>query len=472
MKRPLLLALAFVFGGGCAVGPDFDQPSALTPEGVATLASSSATFTANEPAERWWAVFADPRLDALIEEARLKNQDHQAALARVQASRAVALQSKGLLLPTVSLNGSYTYQQYSGTGFFGGIGAAPFQSWTGTGDLSYELDLWGRLRRTIESADADAFASEEDRKTVEITLTADVADAWFDLGQTTESLAIARENEELLQETLGIATARRDAGAVGELAVESARRDLETARAAIPEAKRAHEVAAHRLAILLGSPPDRRFDASPSVAFDLPAEIPVGVPSTLLRRRPDVRAAELRVRSANAQIGAAIANYFPTLTLVGDAGYSSEKLTTIARPASQQWSLGPQLHIPIFQLATNYYLVSEKEARTQAAIADYRSIVLRAFAEVADAMSGIQGHREARDHDVEVVAASRRAVELAESSFKEGVTSYLDVLDAQRTLVQARTSLLKAQRDLLGDLVHLEKALGGGWTQPAEKEKP
>ncbi len=463
-------AFAVVIGAGCAVGPDFQPPEPIAPSAIAAPASASETtrFTDREPEDRWWKVFADPALDAMVDEARLKNQDHQAALARVQAARAVAFQSAGLLLPDASLNGSYVYQQQSATGFFGSIASEPYQTFTGTGDLSYEIDLWGRLRRTIESADADALASEEDRRTVEITLTADVADAWFDLGQATESLEIARENVALNEETLSIATARVAAGAVGELAVESARRDLESARATLPEARRLHAVAAHRLAILLGSPPDRRFDASPSVAFGLPLEIPVGVPATLLRRRPDVRAAELRVRSANAQIGAAFANYFPTITIVGDAGYSSESVNKLPRPASQQWDIGPSIHIPLLQLATNYYLVAEKEARTREAIANYRSIVLRAFGEVADAMAGIEGHKEARDHYVEVVAASRRAVALAETSYKEGVTSYLEVLDAQRTLVQGRTNLLQAQRDLLGDMVHLEKALGGGWTKSVE----
>jgi multidrug efflux system outer membrane protein len=262
--------------------------------------------------------------------------------------------------------------------------------------------------------------------------------------------------------------ARVDAGATPELALERARGELEVARADVPEAQRRRAVAAHRLAILTGSPPDRRFDASPSVAFELPPALPVGVPSALLQRRPDVRAAEERVRSANADVGAALGEFFPRVMISGSAGYLSARAETLARPTSQIWDIGPSISIPLFAGGTTYYRWQEKKALTDAAIAQYRSTVLRAFGEVADSVAGIEASREQRDRYDAAVRSSRHAVELSDAGYRQGATAYIEVLDAQRALLAARTNLLRSRRALLGALVHLEKALGGGWTELAE----
>lgn len=477
--RAVAVVLALGTLAACAVGPDHETPKSSTPDAVATLAAtgaeSSFSFTQDAPPVRWWAMFGDARLESLVDEARAANQDLQAAIARLQAARALAHEAFAPLFPAVSLNGSYSYQLVApnsynlGSGFT--IPDTPYQLWTGTGDLSYELDLWGRIRRGVEAAEADVIAADEDRKTAEVSLTADVAQAWFDLGEADASLVNARQAVAIRHESRELVGAMAAAGAANDLDIERAQGELETSEAAIPEAQRRRAVAEHRLAILLGKPADVRFQASPSVAFALPPAVPVGVPSSLLERRPDVRAALARVKSSNARIGEAFARYFPTISITGSAGYQSAQVSTLARPTSQLWSIGPSLHLPLFEGGQTYFLVLEQEAHKSEAIALYRATVLRAFGEVADALTGIVGHAAARDRNAAAVASDERALALADQSYRLGATSYRDVLDAQRTLVAARDALLANQRQVLSDVVNLEKALGGGWTVATKKEE-
>jgi NodT family efflux transporter outer membrane factor (OMF) lipoprotein len=467
---------------GCAVGPDHEvpesaAPAALAPAAAIGSATSDATrFTAAAPIDRWWEVFKDARLSQLVDEARRANQDYRAAIARVHIARALSRQAFAPLLPVIAGDGSYTYNLtstnanvYNGTPGFN-VSLPPYQLVTGMGDLSYELDLWGRVRRGLEATTAEEAATEEDRRNAEISLIADLAQTYFDLGAATESVAIARETVTLRTETLDLVRARVKAGVAAELELERGIGELETARADVPSAEYRRAIAEHRLAILLGHPADVRFEASPSVAFAIPPEVPVGVPSTLLKRRPDVRGALLRVCSSNARIGEAEAAYFPTITLNGSAGYSSVQWHSLAQPAAQFWSIGPSIHLPIFEGGRTYYTVMEKEARKDESIALYRSVVLRAFGEVADAMSGIASHAEVRDRQAAAVEALTRAVGFADESYKKGATGYLDVLDAQRALLVARNALLLAQRQVLSDMIQLEKALGGGWTESLESD--
>lgn len=469
-----LVAALFASCGlaACAVGPDHETPASASPDALATLAAtssgSSVAFTGEAPPVRWWAMFGDARLEALVDEARAANPDLQAAVARLHAARAVAREAFAPLLPEASLNGAYSYQLVAPNSYNFGSSftppAEPYQLWRGTGDLSYELDLWGRVRRGLEAAEADVVAVDEDRKTAEVSLTADVAQAWFDLGQADSSLANALDAVRIRRESRELMGSMAAAGAASDLDTERAQGELETAEARIPEARTQRALAEHRLSILLGRPADRRFEGGPSVAFALPPAIPVGVPSALLERRPDVRAALARVKSANARIGEAFARYFPSITITGSAGYSSTHIETLARPTSQLWSVGPSLHLPLFEGGRTYFAVLENEARKDEAIAVYRSAVLRAFGEVADALAGVQGHAAARDRNAAAVASDERALALADKQYRIGVTSYRDVLDAERTLLAARDALLASQRQVLSDLVNLEKALGGGWT--------
>ncbi|MBI3725707.1 efflux transporter outer membrane subunit [bacterium] len=483
-KQGALLVLACALPG-CMVGPSYERPTPPAPQTLRDTAAVTTVLriTHEAPWDRWWEVFKEPRLDALVELARSQNRDLRAAVARVHAARALVREAFGPLLPLISANGSYAYQKQSPNATFLGAGSTfkpanvPFDLVQGTADMSYELDLWGRIRRGWESATGDALATEEDEKNVEITLVADVAQTYFDLGQAEADLEIAREAVSLRTRTLQLVKGRVDAGLAAELELRQAEGELATTAAQVPDAELRRQVAEHRLAILTGRAPDVHFQGKAPAAFDLPPEVPVGIPSTLLERRPDIRAAEARYFARNSGVGEAIANYFPQVTIAGRFGYASVDINAIARPTAKLWSIGPSIHIPIFEGGRTKAFVDERQARKDEALANYEQTVLRAFGEVADAIAGISAHAQVRDRQAEAVKAETRAVELANIEYDQGLTSYLNVLDAQRTLLTARQALVRAQRQLLFDLVALEKALGGGWTAipgddaaPKEKE--
>lgn len=480
-------ALASCLLASCALGPDYERPAVTAPAGMPGVAASSTAaatststatsatrFTAERPADRWWEVFGDPVLEGLVADARAHNNSYRAAVLQVQVARAQRAAAYAPIFPSLSANGQYANEKQSINALNLPVPIRrPFvqsDSFQGTLDASYELDLWGRIRRGIESADDLVAASDEDRKTAEITLVGDVVTTYFDLGQAAASLAIAREAVLVRERSIGLIRQRIKAGLASELDLRLAESDLEATRANVPEAERQRATAEHRLALLTGRAPDVAFQGRPPAAFEIPPEVPVGIPSTLLERRPDIRAAEARLAGYNATIGQSKAGYFPTVTLVGRFGYSALDAGDLAQPRSELWSVGPQLSIPIFQGGRTQAAVFLAESQTSQAAATYADVVLRAFAEVADAIVAIAAHAQVRDRQAASVAAQEKAVALAEAQYARGAVNYLNVLDAQRTLLQRRTSLLQAQRDHLGDLVRLEKALGGGWT-PAPEEK-
>jgi multidrug efflux system outer membrane protein len=485
--------------GGCAVGPDFGRPpadlDARIPELDSTISSgTSIKIVEAPPWERWWQVFRDPQLDDLVGEARLANYDIRAAVARIHAARAVVRQQFAPLLPQMGATGQYVYQRFapnailvqpttgsaSAPGGPSGSGATtfaftgqPFQLWAGTGDLSYELDLWGRIRRALEAAEADEAATEEDKKNVEITTEAAVANAYFDLGQAEADLAINHDAVTTRERALALVKGRYDAGLAPELDLRRAQAELANARAQVPEAERRHALAEHQLAILTGRQPTLHFDGRPPAAFSVPPEVPVGLPGTLLERRPDVRAAEMRVRAQNARIGVAIANFFPQVTITGRAGYASLDPSTLIAPNSQIWAIGPTIRLPFFQGGQTYAQMLEAEANTDVATADFYRIMLNAFREVADAIVSLWAHERVRDQQRAYVVAEERALELATIEYDQGLVNYLSVLDAQRELLSAQQALILAQRNLLSDIVQLQKALGGGWADvPADNWTP
>ncbi len=495
--RPVIVAVALL-AGCAAVGPDYERPQVEPPEGMpeaATVASDTIVrITSEQPWEKWWTVFKDPTLEQLIGDARAGNFDLRQAIARVHVARAQVREQFAPLFPAIGSTLSYTYQKFapnaivvqpstgsasapggpSGTGVstFSFTGQ-PFQLWAATADMSYELDLWGRLRRLLEASEGDESSIEEDKKNVEITALSDTANAYFDLGAAEANLAIANTAVQTRVESLDLVKGRVDAGLAPELDLRRAEAELARARADVPEFERQREVANHRLAILTGRMPDVKFDGRAPAEFDVPPAIPVGLPSTLLERRPDIRAAEMRIKAANARIGEAIAEFFPQVSLTGRFGYASIDIWKFAQPNSIIYAAGPSIRIPIFNGGATYARVLETEALTDATVAAYYGAIVNAFREVADALSGIAAHTRVRDREKEEVAASERALELATIEYDHGLTNYLTVLDAQRTLLSARQSLVAAQRQLLGDIVQLQKALGGGWTDvPADTMTP
>lgn len=477
---------------GCAVGPDYNRPELHVPSVMpetAAVASAAVRFTTEKPVDRWWTVWKDPELERLVQQALEGNNDLRAAVARVHAARNAELVARAPLIPTLGLNGQYLYQKQarnallfptnalsglgttpggSATGF--SFSGEPFQLWSGYADMTYELDLWGRIRRGLEAASAEEIASEQDKKNVEISIIADTVMTYFDLGQAEADLTIAREAVDLREKTLALVRGRVDAGLAAELELRRAEGDLAVVQAQVPEAERRREVAEHRLAILTGHNPDLHFAGRPPVSFEMPPEVPIGIPSTLVERRPDIVEAEARLAAANARIGQAFAGFFPTVTISGRYGQASLNNWTVTESRANVWSIGPGIRLPILEGGQTYYSWMEQKANTDAATAAYRQAVLKAFGEIADAISGLAAHAQVRDRQGEAVRAEERAVQLATIEYEQGLTSYLNVLDSQRTLLAARQDLVAAQRQLLTDLVALQKALGGGWTETAAQE--
>jgi NodT family efflux transporter outer membrane factor (OMF) lipoprotein len=483
---PIVLASALPAACGCKLGPNYRRPEVPAPAKLSAEPVSQAAeearvrITSDPPWEKWWEVFGDPEINRLVGEALAGNQDLRAALARVEVARGLARQVLAPLFPAVGASGDYAYQKISrnsirfaggSTSGVAGVGGAaftgePFDFYSGTADMSYELDVWGRLRRGLEAARGEEAVVEEDRRSAEITVIAETVDGYFDLGRADAELQIARETVLLRERTLDLVQTRVNAGLAPDLELRRAEGALASARALVPEGERSRAVAEHRLAVLLGRPPGVSFSGKPPAAFAIPPEVPVGIPSDLLERRPDVRAAERRLAAASARIGEALADFFPRFTIAGRFGYASLDLGTVANGSSQLWSLGPSVRVPIFEGGVRRARLFETEARRDENLALYAQTVLQAFREVADAISGIAAHVRIRERQREAVAASEQAVVLANALYAQGLTNFLDVLDSQRALLVSRLALLYAERQLLSSLVQLQKALGGGWSDP------
>jgi len=453
---------------GCTVkGPNYARPHVALPATMpgAPVPSSPKLFTttSTDAWRSWWSVFKDPELDRLVAQTRASNLDLRAALDRVRAARAVVRGVRSPLFPQVFGDAGYARQKNSTETQSGQGSNDSYDQWSASGDVAWEIDLFGKTARSVEAACADAAALEEDRRALELVLVADVAQTWFDVGAARAEVDIAKDTARLLEETLGLVKAKYDAGLTTELDLRRTEGDLASARALIPEGERRSAVGEHRLAILMGQPPGSHFDAKPPAAFQIPPEVPVGLPATLLERRPDVRAAEMRLVASNARVGQAIAEFYPSVTLFGRIATSSVDAATVFDPNALAWSIGPSVHIPIFEggrLAAQRF---QREAERDAATAAYAQVIYGALGEVADAVTGVSARLASRDRQKEAVEAATKSVELSNLAYEKGITGYVNVLDGQRALAVARLALLNAQRLVLADLVRLGKALGGGW---------
>jgi multidrug efflux system outer membrane protein len=334
-------------------------------------------------------------------------------------------------------------------------------------DLSFELDLWGRLRRANEAARADLLAGEENRRSVAVTLVADVAQAYFDLLELDRELDIARRTLDSRRESLRIARLRSDNGLTSELDLRRAEAEVASAAAQIPGLERRIAETEHRLSVLLGRNPGP-IPRGPLLTDQtaLP-EVPAGLPSTLLERRPDLRQAEQRLVAANARIGEAKAAYFPQVNLTGAFGVESIALSDLFTGPARVWQFGPRITIPIFNAGKITNQVRAAEARTEQALVQYQQAVQQAFREVEDALVGHRKVREIRPELEALVEANRRSLRIADLRYRDGLSSYLDVLDAQRQLFVSEIDLARTTRDQLAAVVQLYKALGGGWTPEA-----
>lgn len=465
-------ALGLLLLSGCTVGPDHVAPEARGPEQWPEALENGIAAGAPDM-RRWWARFEDPTLDSLVDRALAGNLDLREAAARVRESRALRGVTASDQFPTVSAGGSTSYSRDSENAFedggFGNPGEETDLYDVGF-DATWEIDVFGRVRRAVEAADADLAASIESERDARVILVSEVARTYMELRSAQARLEIARQNVQTQQETLDLSRDRLGAGLGTDLQVSQATSQLETTRSQIPVLTIRMKQAGHRLDVLLGQQPGTLNEelASVSPVPPSPGEIPIGLPAELLRRRPDIRRAERELAAATARVGVATADLYPRFTLSGSFGLESEDTDTLFSADSQRWSVGPlAVRWPIFTAGRVRSTIKVNEARQEQALIAYERTVLTAYEEVANALVSYARVRERRESLTRAMQASALAVELSQDLWTRGLTDFLNVLDSQRALFLLQDQLAESAADEATSLVALYKALGGGWNDQA-----
>ncbi|PTX90781.1 efflux transporter outer membrane subunit [Opitutus sp. ER46] len=450
-----------------AVGPDYHRPDAPR---VAQYRDAEplggALWKAAAPAEdqargAWWRVFGDPTLDQLQARALAANQSLRVAAARLDQARAAAGLARSNYWPQLAVDGSFTRERQSRT-----TENVQPEAVASTYRLplvaSWEIDLFGRVRRLTESARAEAEASAATLESVRLALTAEVATTYFSWRAFDRELALLRDTVQWRRRALDLVQARLQGGTAAEADVARAETELATAQADAAELANRRASLLYALAVLVGEPASA-FEVTATPAALLPPSVPAGLPSELLERRPDVAAAERALAAANARIGVAKAAFFPAISLTGGAGWASGDVDTLFKTDSRLWSIGPRLYLPIFQGGRNRANLERSQAAFEEAVAQFRQQVLVAFREVQDALTANRLLAEQAEAQERALRSAQRAVQLAQVRYDAGFVSYLEVIDAQRTAlaIERRSVQLGATR--LNASVALIKALGGGW---------
>ncbi|HXS67788.1 MAG TPA: efflux transporter outer membrane subunit, partial [Candidatus Polarisedimenticolia bacterium] len=417
----------------------------------------------NVPKGNWWEVFDDSNLNELEAQALGSNQNLKAAVARVDQSRATARVARSEFLPSLNLDPGYTRQRYSPNQnpSFGNVTANTFSMPL---DLSYEVDLWGRVRRSFEGARADAQATLANYYGVLLTLQADVAENYFAIRALDAEIATVNATVDLRKEQVQLVQGRFNGGIGNDLDVARAQTELATTEADAASLAQRRAQLENAIAILTGNNPSVfQLAAGTNQWNPQPPEIPAGLPADLLERRPDVAQAERQLASANARIGVAKAAFFPVLTLTGSGGYLSGDIDSLFKWDSRTWSIGPSLSLPIFAGGRNRANYHKAQAARDEAIALYRQQVLVAFGEVENSLSGIHYLATQAEAQQRAVSNAQRAADLATDRYRSGIVSYLEVVDASREALQAERADAELAGQRLIASVQLIKALGGGW---------
>jgi multidrug efflux system outer membrane protein len=469
---PAAAALCAALATGCAVGPNYHRPQVPTPPNHRGLEGpAGAESLADVP---WWQVFDDPALQGLLREAIANNYDLRTASARVMEARAQAGVAKSFLFPQVGASVGYTGTQVSRKSDppQAGPDDKTFQNWNLGFTLSWELDLFGRIRREKESAFAVYLSTEQGRRGVLITLVGDVASTYFQLRELDLELEIARHTLALNQETVDFYGKRLRGGVSNRLELDQAEANRALTAATIPDIQRQIALTENALSILLGRLPGPIERGAVLGDQHTPPSVPAGIPATLLERRPDVAQAEDLLVASNADVGAAKALFFPTINLTGLVGGASHDLSNIVKADSTVWSLGAGLFQPIFQGGRIKHNYEAAQARFDQALAQYQKAALSGYREVADSLVTIDRLKEIRDEQEKGVVALRDASQLARARYDQGLANYLEILIADQSLFQQELQVARTRGAQLVALAQLYRALGGGWQPEAAAGTP
>jgi NodT family efflux transporter outer membrane factor (OMF) lipoprotein len=463
------------------VGPNFQSPDTQFPDGwVGPTDKMSAAAEKQAVLVHWWTTFEDPMLTSLVDRAVAANLDLKSAESRIRQARATRGIAFAALFPTVTVGTSFDRSRSPGPVTSPKVNNPANNLYQIGLDASWEIDVFGGIRRGIEAADATVQASVEDRRDVLVTLAAEVALDYMDLRGFQQRVAIAQENLKNQKHSADLTRQRKQGGLVGALDVANADAQVASTAAAIPLLEAAARQSIYSLSVLLAREPGALLaELSPAAGIPpTPPEVPIALPSSLLRRRPDIRRSEAQIHAATANIGVATADLFPKFNLVGSAGFESGLFRSFMSWGSRFWSFGPSISWTLFDGGRIFSNIEVQNAVQEQTVLTYRKTVLTALQDVENALIAYSKEQETHKALVEAVAANRRAVDFSTQLYANGLTDFLSVLIAQQQLFSSEDALVQATLNLSTDLVALYKALGGGWEEepppakPKQEEKP
>lgn len=474
MIKPLLhtaLAASIAMLAGCAtVGSDFKEPAGIAAPAFRHT-DGAAADTARLPPE-WWTVFGDDTLNLLEQRAVRENPGVKASAQRLLQAQAQLGVYRASLAPTVTVGGSVSNSRTSSQTSQGlALGGRSIEgnNYTVGAQLSYELDLWGRVKRVVEAADAQALAAQDDRAGVILLLSAQVANTYWQLRGMDAEMTILKNALDTRRESAQLVEARFNAGLSNELDLSRARIERANAEADLHEVQRQRNQLEHALATLVGVSPSTPLVAAAATAeLPQPPAIPVGLPASLLAQRPDLASSVASLRAANAQVGVAEGAFYPSLSLTGNFGLASESLRNLTDGGARQFSVGPlALSLPLFDGGRNKANLAVSKARYEEAVANHETRLLTALREVEDALSDVQQRRLQGEAQAASQQAAARAFLVAQARYDRGVSNYLDVTDAQRSALAADRAAVQIRTQRLLAAVAVARSLGAGWTTEA-----
>jgi multidrug efflux system outer membrane protein len=476
MNKPLAtIAAAITLVGGCTVGPNYHRPEVSQPipqlyaeENSSTNGWKVASPSSEAPKGEWWKSFGDAELDQLEADASAANQELKGAVARFTQARELANIARSGLFPHLDSSPSYTRSRSSENSLKGvGGPGTTVNDFSIPFDLTYEIDLWGRVRRDIEAGRAEQQASLADLENIRLSIQAEVAANYFTARALDSEIALLRTNVEVFRKSLELTKNRHTGGIATDLDVSQAETVLKNTEAELPRATLQRVKVQHALAALTGKIASSFVLTARNATLDA-LLVPAGVPSELLERRPDIAAAERRMAAANARIGVAKAAFFPTVRINGLAGLESISASSLFNASSRLWAVGPSIHVPIFEGGRLRADLRRTQAAYEESIANYRQDVLGAFRQVEDNLSAQELLKQEFTARQEALNASQRTLRIAENRYKAGLVTYLEVAIAQSDELTRERELMRLHGERLVTAVALIKSLGGSWRNGAD----
>jgi len=456
--------------GGCVMGPDFKTPETpLAAHWANTPSQSGHSGTAESPVDmRWWDSFGDAQLSALVREAQTRNFDLQMAASRLEQSRAMRRQVAADTLPAVDGSAGYSRSRNSQRGLndpSGKEGKQAFNLWNGGLGISWEADLWGRVKRSVEVADASVQMAEEDRHAVQLLVIVQTAQDYIELRSTQQGLAVVEQNLHIAQRSLELTRLQLKEGVATDLEVSEAAAQVAEIQARLAPLQQHSAQLINALSLLLAREP-RALQQQLSTPGNVPsyaATVPIGLPSELAERRPDIRRAQAQLHAATAAIGVAEADFYPRITLSGNMGFQALQLSDLGSWGSRSFAFGPGLSVPLFEGGRLKGALQLQEGRQQEAGIGFQKTVLRAWHEVDDALVAYQANQRRRDSLLQAVAYNQRALDSVHQQYTQGTVDFLNVLTVQNALLANQAALVDSTAQVSLSLVDLYGALGGGW---------